>query len=422
MKRHVVSNLQLREISSVDRPAQVGAVSVLMKRREAPAFTLAKATFQEALEGQVMASRVNDAFYNSFNGLWERNDAFRTALTDELAAGGDGAVASAAYVQSVESLVQHAVEAARTAGTDADAAVLTKAFTQAATDWLEKQENTMTIKTKADLTAAIEKAQAAGDKVTVADVTAIHKAATELKADDLLPASGVLAKVAAPTLDDATSIAVTRMVKRDALSAELRKHYDGLADDAARDAFLAKSAADQQVDLAKAGGDDPVVYTTLDGVDIRKSADPALLAMAKGRDDDKRELAKALAAGEDAVLEKRATDDLGNIGGELLGKKALLKAVDGIADASTKDAALAVLKAANTAGKGAFVRKGANGENTETVTGEDGRELTASEARLDELAKVHATEHKVTFEKAYAEVIQTTEGAALYKRFVKGDE
>ncbi|MEH3102646.1 MAG: hypothetical protein PGN12_01910 [Sphingomonas phyllosphaerae] len=31
-KRHRVRNLSLREISSVDRPAQVGAVSVLMKR------------------------------------------------------------------------------------------------------------------------------------------------------------------------------------------------------------------------------------------------------------------------------------------------------------------------------------------------------------------------------------------------------
>ncbi len=36
-KRHRVSKLSLREISSVDRPAQVGAVSVLMKRAEGEA-------------------------------------------------------------------------------------------------------------------------------------------------------------------------------------------------------------------------------------------------------------------------------------------------------------------------------------------------------------------------------------------------
>lgn len=34
IKRHRVTNLRLREISSVDRPAQIGAVSVLVKRAE----------------------------------------------------------------------------------------------------------------------------------------------------------------------------------------------------------------------------------------------------------------------------------------------------------------------------------------------------------------------------------------------------
>lgn len=33
-KRHRITNLRLREISSVDRPAQIGAVSVLVKRAE----------------------------------------------------------------------------------------------------------------------------------------------------------------------------------------------------------------------------------------------------------------------------------------------------------------------------------------------------------------------------------------------------
>lgn len=33
-KRHLITNLRLREISSVDRPAQIGAVSVLVKRAE----------------------------------------------------------------------------------------------------------------------------------------------------------------------------------------------------------------------------------------------------------------------------------------------------------------------------------------------------------------------------------------------------
>jgi hypothetical protein len=420
MKRHDILRMRLDEISSVDKPAQTGAVAVITKRGESPALRLAKATFQEALEGQLVASRVNEAFYQSFNGLWERNDAFRTALTDELAVGGDGSTASADYVASVKSLVDTAVSAAREAGSAASTDDLSTVFTKAATDWLGKQEHDMKITNRAELTAAITKFQADGDKATVADAVAIRKAAGELKAEDALPAEGPLAPVA--TVDPTLADKVERMEKRDALPVELRKHYDGLSTDADRDAFLKLDAAGQASVLEKAGGDDPVVYTTLDGVDIRKSADPALLAMAKGRDNDRRELVKVQAREEDTRLEKRAGDELGNVGGELVGKKALLKAVDDISDAATKDAALAVLKAANTVGKGAFVRKGSGEGNTGPASTEDGHEMTEAEAKLEELAKSRAKEGSISFEKAYSEVIQTTEGAALYKRFVDGEE
>ena len=39
MKRYRVSSLRLREISTVDRPAQVGAVAVLIKSREGTTMT-----------------------------------------------------------------------------------------------------------------------------------------------------------------------------------------------------------------------------------------------------------------------------------------------------------------------------------------------------------------------------------------------
>jgi hypothetical protein len=367
----------------------------------------------------MLAEKVQDVFYKAFDDWWSGKEAFRKALIDELAKGDDGNAAATDFKDWLGSLVDQCVGAAKQAGA-ADAADIEKAFTQAADDWLESQETTMTIKTKAELTAAIEKAQAAGDKVTVGDVQAIHKAATELKAEDLLPASGVLAKAAAPALDTATAAKVERMEKRDALSADLRKHYDGLADDVARDAFLAKSAEDQQTELSKSAGDDPVVYTTLDGIDIRKSADPTLLALAKSSDNDKRELAKAKASTEDVTLEKRATDELGNIGGEMVGKKALLKALDSIADTTTRDAATAVLKAANAAAKGLGKVAGSSGGGAVSEAVASG-ELTESEAKLEEMAKAHAKEHNVTFESAYATVIQTSEGAELYKRYTAGE-
>jgi hypothetical protein len=420
-KKHRVANLMLREISSVDRPAQVGAVSVLIKRREDPVVELIKASFAEALNGNMLAEKVQDVFYKAFEDWWSGKEAFRKALIDELATGGDGSVASTDFKAWLGTLVDQCLGAAKQAGA-ADAADIEKAFTQAAEDWLESQEqNMLIIKTKADLQTAIEKAQAAGDKVTVGDISAIHKAAATLQAEDVLPATGPLAKASAPTIDTDTAKKVERMEKRDALQTDLRKFYDGLTDDTARDAFLAKSADDQKTELTKAAGDDPVVYTTIGGIDIRKSAGDTVLALAKQGDEDKRELAKARAATEDVTLEKRAKDDLGNVGGELLGKKALLKAVDGITDTVTRDAAIAVLKAANESSKGIYVRKGEGGGAAPVVS--DGeREMGEAEAKLEEMAKAHATTNKVTFEKAYAEVIQTAEGSELYKRYCAGDE
>jgi hypothetical protein len=422
MKKHVIKTMKLNEISSVDRPAQIGATSVLMKRRGDPQTELIKATFQEALTGELLEDRVRTAFYNAFDDMYDGQCAFKQALTDELIDGGDGSTASTAYKTWLGGLVDQAVTAAKGAGAaNLDPEALDKIFKQAATDWLNSQEQTMTIKTLADLKKAIENAQAAGDKVTVADVSAIHKAATELKAEGELPATGVLAKTStAPALDDATTAAVNRMVKRDALSTDLRKHYDGLADDAARDAFLAKSATEQETELTKAAGDDPVVYTTLDGTDIRKSAGDTLLSLAKRNDTMARELAKSTATTEDVTLTKRAGDELGNVGGELVGKKALLKAVDGITDTATKDAALAVLKSANELGKGAFVKRGSTAGNDGVVDQGNGPEMSEAEVKLEEMAKAHATEHKVTFEKAYSEVIQTADGAKLYAESLAG--
>lgn len=420
MAKHRVSNLRLREISSVDRPAQVGAVSVLIKRGEPREVELCKVTFNEALKGCLLADKVRDAFYKAFEDLWEGKEAFRKALVDELAAGGDGTNASDAFKTWLGTLVDQALGAAKALGAgDIESDDLEKAITKAANDWLEEQEHTMTIKTKADLTAAITKANAAGAALTVGEVQAIHKAATDLNAEDLLPAEGPLAKGnTGEMLDPKTKKKVDQMVKRDELPADLRKHYDALTTDEERDAFLAKSRDEQTAELTKRSGDDPVVYTTLDGIDIRKSADPVLLALAKSNDEKARKLAKAEAASEDVELTKRAGDVLGNVGGELAGKKALLKAVDAIADTATRDAATAVLKAANEAASGVFVRKGANGENVQVPASGSTSE---AEAKLEEMAKAHAKEHNVTFEKAYSDVIQTTEGAELYKRYVAGE-
>jgi hypothetical protein len=415
-KRFIIKDMKVNEVSSVDRPAQSGATAVIMKRGELPEMELAKMTFEQTLRGNMLSEQVRDAFYKTFNNLYTGKDAFRKALADEIAAGGDGTKASEAFKQWFGTLVDQALGAAKAldVGQIAD---LEKTITKAATDWLDSQETDMLIKTRAELEAAINKAKGEGDNVTVGTVTAIHKAAADLKAEDILPAEGPLSKAAKPKVEEdedmkAMKAKMARMEKRDALSTDLRKHYDTLSDDAARDAFLAKDASAQQTELAKAAGDDPVVYTTLDGIDIRKSAGDAVVNALKSADSARREVAVEKAQRVNLELEKRAETELGKLGGTMIGKKALLKAVDAIEDESLRKAAQEVIASATEiAGKGDIFEKRGSGR---AVTLEKG----SAESKLEKMAQDRAKDKSISFEKAYTEVLDTEDGQKLYAEMI----
>jgi hypothetical protein len=303
-----LSNLKIGEVSlcrkGMNKHARVG----LFKSADGTETGIAtvaviKATFDEALEGNMIAGAVNDAFYESFNGLWERNDAFRTALTDELASGGDGSVASEAYVASVKGLVDSAVASAREAGaTAADTAPIEGAVSDAVEKWLSERvftkEHDMNIKTRAELLASVAKFDPT--KNTVADADAIRKAATDLSAEDALPMAGPLAKAAAdPNADLVRKIAVLEM------PVEVRKHFDAL-DAAAQTGFLAKSAEDRAAEVAKANEGDPVVYTTTDGIDIRKSDGRTAELLARSNDKLSKQVADLTKTSAETSLEARA--------------------------------------------------------------------------------------------------------------------
>jgi hypothetical protein len=54
------------------------------------------------------------------------------------------------------------------------------------------------------------------------------------------------------------------------------------------------------------------------------------------------------------------------------------------------------------------------------AVGHDAIDADSPEGQLDALAKRHATEHKTTYEQGYAAVMQTAEGARLYKAIRQG--
>jgi hypothetical protein len=158
------------------------------------------------------------------------------------------------------------------------------------------------------------------------------------------------------------------------------------------------------VDVAKTA--DAVVYTCLDGTEIRKSHGEITLRLAKSADEATR-LAKAEAAKREEVeLQKRADTVLKHFGGTVVVRAAVLKAVDGIADEPTRKAAHESLAGADAACAELAKAQGANPEQ-----GADGSTPIAKfNAGLAAFAK--AASKSVAL--AAADYVQTPEGADLY--------
>lgn len=270
-------------------------------------------------------------------------------------------------------------------------------------------QETEMFKNRAELLAAIAKFQSDGG--TDADITAIKKSATDLKLTDLLPSGGALAL--SQGTDETLTKRFERLEKVSKLSGEHKSHFDALKDEAAQDAFLAKSDAERNEDINKAKGDDPVVYTTLEGLDIRKSAGEVVLTLAKQADQTQRQLVAERRERQEEQLAKRAGEVLSNFTGEDIHKRALLRAVDGISDQATREAVLKSLEAANTAASNIYTRKGANPSEAPTRLTKASTPADA-EAQLETLAKNHARDHKVSFSEAYDAVLSTPEGSELY--------
>lgn len=189
------------------------------------------------------------------------------------------------------------------------------------------------------------------------------------------------------------------------LSDAERSHYNGLDTDDAKSEFLGKSAEDRKAVLEKAQDSDPVVYKSAAGVEYRQSDDSRLVEMAKNQDLMTAQLQKAEEKAETTLLEKRATNELGHLPGELGVKVQLLKAVEGIDDEEVRKGALAILKSKNDVAAPAFRSRGISKAAPET---------NASD-KLAKMAQDYAKEHTCDLAKAYTQIISTPEGEALYE-------
>lgn len=191
------------------------------------------------------------------------------------------------------------------------------------------------------------------------------------------------------------------------LSAESRAHFDTLSGNAA-DEFLAKSA-DEQAQLCKRAEDaDPVVYETMNGRQIRKSAGEDVVEMAKQLDAQTRETAALRAEQKHNALLKRAEGELAHLNGDVEAKAALLGAIDKV-DESVRPAVLEMLKQSD-AGVGAAMAELGTSDNGNTD------DMSYDEV-IDSIAKrIQSNDGSLTYEAAYVKALETREGKIAFAK------
>jgi hypothetical protein len=279
------------------------------------------------------------------------------------------------------------------------------------------------IKTKGDLKNAISSFGRAKNKKTAAGH--IKRRAKALDATDLLPGEGALALSKAetgeeegdampatqkkePTAEERLTemeVRLDRAEKFGKLTDVEKVFHDGLDEGKPQEEFLGKSVEDRSTQMREAEDSKETIFKSKDGTVYTSKDDPRVVALAKSNDLLAEKLAKSETVREVERLEKRAEKELGHLPGSVEHRAVLLKAVNAIPDENAREAALAAIRAGDTAMSKTFQMLG--------VT--DGRTETNAEAQLETLAKAYSEKHTdLTQEQAYTKVLETEEGQRLY--------
>lgn len=191
------------------------------------------------------------------------------------------------------------------------------------------------------------------------------------------------------------------------LSPEQRAHFDTLKGEDA-DAFL--KAEDKDAIVKNAESEDPVVYKTLSGRELRKSAGEDMIEMAKELDAEKRQNLANQAVAKRADLVKRAGGAFEHLAGEADAKADLLGAVESL-PTEKRAAVLEILKSHDAGMAKAFGEVG-------TSDAGDGNGADAS-TKIEGIAKrLREADPKLTAEQAYVKALETPEGRELHEQLV----
>lgn len=215
----------------------------------------------------------------------------------------------------------------------------------------------------------------------------------EPMANDNTELETLKSELATAKADLATATALSKM------SDASKAHYNSLTTDEDRDSFVKMSAADQE-DLVKLSQEPEETYKMADGTTLSKADAGKMYDTIKAQDQAMRQMRDEQAF---SKARETVTADIPNVPGEMVTKAKAYQSLNALPEAERKWVS-DTLKAADALWK---ERKDPAG------TPEGGSDDGSPEAKLDNMAKAHATESKTSYEQAYAAVIKTADGQAL---------
>lgn len=204
-----------------------------------------------------------------------------------------------------------------------------------------------------------------------------------------------------------------RIAALESLSPEQFAYFKGLPG-ADQDDYLTKSRDDRDALVAKALAADPVVHTSPDGTQYRKSVGETVLNLVKSNEALSKKLKEQGEFQKAQILKQRADAELGVMPGEDFAKVALLESIDKIENADVRKAAQAVLmagvEAVKTLGKSTGVGGDKPGAGDPEMAPDVQKASAAYTAGVTEFAKAE----NITKSVAFAKFPKTEKGRALH--------
>jgi hypothetical protein len=193
-----------------------------------------------------------------------------------------------------------------------------------------------------------------------------------------------------------------------------KAYYNGL-DEEGKTGFLKMNTKNRAAAIKKAQEGEELLV--VEGETIRKSeVGSAMFEIIKKQQErmavQEENIRKEKDARELVEFEKTAKETYPNIPVESKKLAQVLKSITGLPE-EVKATITDILKAANETNRVAMKAQGT--DSTGTTEGRNSTE------QLNKMATEYASKNNVSFHKAYAEVIQTEEGAKLYRQYLKGE-